>query len=187
MLSVYKKMALIAFFGLHIAVIVVYNLVGLKAYQKEIVFESLSDPGKKVYTQVKKILPRSVPVPIQVYSHYAGTDTGYSLFAPNVPSAIGVMFELKDSEGNVTVKFPSLNSLSGLDRFTGNLSTYRSFEELRPLLAYGWAVRMLEIYPDFTEVTVIIGSHRMPGMRDYQKGKRPKFVESARYEFALDD
>jgi hypothetical protein len=187
MLSVYKKIALIIFFGLHITVIVIYNLVGLKSYQREVVFESLSEPGKKVYTQVKKILPPRVPVPIQVYSHYAGTDTGYSLFAPNVPSAMGVIFELKDSEGNTTVKFPSLNSLSGLDRFTGNLSTYRSFEEIRPLMAYGWAIRMLEIYPEFTEVTVIIGSHRMPGIKDYVEGKRSEFVESARYEFALEE
>lgn len=186
MLSSYKKIALIAFFGLHVAVMVVYNLVGLKSYQREVVFESLSEPGQKVFTQLQNLFPRRVPLPVRVYSHYAGTDTGYSLFAPNVPSAIGVMFELKDSEGNMTMKLPSLNSLSGLDRFTGNLSTYRSFEELRPLLAYGWALRMLEIYPEFTEVTVIIGSHRMPTMSAYQEGKRPEFEELARYEFALE-
>ncbi|GAB5554981.1 MAG: hypothetical protein Sapg2KO_45720 [Saprospiraceae bacterium] len=186
MLQTYQKVLLLGFFTLHISAILWYNLYALNTYQKKEVFEQLSQPGQKAFLKLKHILPSNIPMVLRPYAHFVGTDTGYSLFAPNVPSAIGVMFELKDSEGNTTIKFPELESRSGLDRFTGNLSTYKSFEEMRPLLAYGWASRMLEIYPDYTAITVIIGSHRMPNMQAYQSGERSKFLETVRYEFELD-
>jgi hypothetical protein len=186
MLQTYQKVLLLGFFILHIGTICWYNLYALNTYQKPKVFEQLSKPGQQVFLKLKHILPSTIPVALRPYAHIGGTDTGYSLFAPNVPSGVGVMFELKDAEGNTTIKFPTLESRSGLDRFTVNLATYKSFEEIRPLLAYGWAIRTLEMYPDYTAITVIIGSHRMPNVQAYQAGERSKFIESVRYEFELD-
>lgn len=186
MLPTYQKVLLLGFFILHIGAICWYNLYALNTYQKPEVFEQLSKPGQQVFLQLKRVLPYTIPTALRPYAHLCGTDTGYSLFAPNVPSAVGVMFELKDAEGNTTIKFPELETRSGLDRFTVNLATYKSFEEIQPLMAYGWAARMLEIYPDFSAITVIIGSHRMPNMQAYQAGERPKFVEAVRYEFELE-
>lgn len=186
MLQTYQKVLLLGFFILHIGAICWYNLYALNTYKKPEVFEQLSTPGQQVFLKLKQILPMTVPKVLRPYAHFCGTDTGYSLFAPNVPSAIGVFFELKDKEGNTLIKFPELESRSGLDRFTVNLATYKSFEEIQPLMAYGWASRMLEIYPDYNAITVIIGSHRMPNMQAYRAGERSEFIETVRYEFELD-
>ena len=182
----YKKIGYLAFLALHLGIIINFNLFGLNGYQKTEVFEQLSNNGKRVFLAIKNYLPTRVPYVFVPYAHLAGIDTGYGLFAPNVPSAVSAAFELSDAAGRSTACLPMLNTREGLDRFNVNFNTFKKFEEIRPLLAYGWAIRMLELQPGYNKITVVIGSHIQPNMEANRQGERSKFVESVRYEFELD-
>lgn len=60
-----------------------------------------------------------------IYSEYAGTDSGYTFFSPNIPSAIQLIFKFDDCEnGNTKITDHFLNSYEGRLRFTslGRLS-----------------------------------------------------------------
>jgi hypothetical protein len=182
----YKKIGYLAFLALHLGIIVNFNLLGLNGYQKTEIFDQLSDNGKWVFMTIKNFLPSRVPSILVPYAHLAGIDTGYALFAPNVPSAVSVVFELTDADGPSAACLPMLNTREGLDRFNVNFNTFKNFEEIRPLLAYGWAIRMLELNPGHNKINVVIGNHNLPSMHDYRQGKRSQFIESVRYEFELD-
>jgi hypothetical protein len=182
----YKKIGYLAFLALHLGIIINFNLFGINGYQRVEVFEQLSNNGKRVFKAIQNYLPTRVPYLFVPYSHLAGIDTGYGLFAPNVPSAVSVAFELTDTAGRSTVSLPMLNTREGLDRFNVNFNTFKKFEEIRPLLAYGWAIRMLELQPGHNKITVVIGRHLQPSMEAYRKGERATFIESVRYEFELE-
>ena len=179
-------MGWLALLVFHCLVIANYNLIALKGYEEKHVFEQLSPNGQKVFAGLAPYMPNTVPTWVRPYAHYAGINTGYSLFAPNVPSAISVIFELTDPAGNSIAQLPILNSDEGLDRLSGNFSTFSSFEEIRELLTYGWAMRMLEINPGYTKIAVVVGSHRMPTMQAFREGVNPTFVEVGRYEYSLE-
>ncbi|AEE52929.1 hypothetical protein [Haliscomenobacter hydrossis] len=182
----YQKIGCLAFLALHLSIIINFNLFGINGYQRKEVFDHLSKNGQSVFTAIKNFLPTGISKVLEPYAHLAGIDTGYGLFAPNVPSAVSVAFELVDPAGQSTVSLPMLNTREGLDRFNVNFNTFKNFEETRPLLAYGWAIRMLELNPGHNKITVVIGSHIHPSMEAYRRGERSKFVESVRYEFELD-
>ena len=84
----YKKIGYLAFLALHLGIIVNFNLFGLNGYQRAEVFDQLSNNGKWVFMAIKNYLPTRVPSFFVPYAHLAGVDTGYGLFAPNVPSAV---------------------------------------------------------------------------------------------------
>lgn len=182
----FKKMGYLAFLALHLGLIINFNLLGLGGYQRAEVFDQLSANGQRVFMAIKHYLPTRVPSIFVPYAHLAGIDTGYGLFAPNVPSAVSAAFELTDAAGHSTACLPMLNTREGLDRFNVNFNTFKKFEEIRPLLAYGWAIRILELQPGYNKITVVIGSHLQPNMEAYRQGERAKFIESVRYEFELD-
>ena len=183
----YKKIGYLGFLALHLGIIINFNLFGLQGYQKAEVFDQLSRRGKQVFLAIKGFLPTRVPSLLVPYAHLAGIDTGYGLFAPNVPSAVSVAFELKDAAGHSTACMPLLNTREGQDRFNVNFNTFKKFEEIRPLLAYGWAIRMLELQPGHNKITVVIGTHIQPSLEAYRRGEQAKFEESVRYEFELGD
>lgn len=182
----YKKIGYLGFLALHLGIIINFNLFGLQGYQKLEVFEQLSANGKRVFLAIKNYLPSRVPYVFVPYAHLAGIDTGYGLFAPNVPSAVSAAFELSDAAGHSHACLPLLNTREGLDRFNVNFNSFKKFEEIRPLLAYGWAIRMLELQPGYNKITVMIGSHLQPSMEAYRQGERAKFIESVRYEFEME-
>lgn len=182
----HQKMAGLAFLALHLGLILYFNLFALNSYQRKEVFEQLSPNGQAVYSFIKNYLPAQFPSILAPYGHLAGIDTGYGLFAPNVPSSVSAVFELVDNAGHSRASLLQLNTREGMDRFNVNFNTFKDFEEIRPLLAYGWAIRMLELNPDCHKVNVVIGNHVLPSMQDHQKGVRTQFVESVRYEFELD-
>ncbi len=185
-MSPYKKLACLGFLLLHCFIILNYNLLGIKSYEKEHVFEELSPNGQRVFTAIQPAIPRNVPALVRPYAHFAGINTGYSLFAPNVPSAMAVIFELTNEAGESTVMLPMLNSTEGLARLHGNYNFFSAFEDFRELLAYGWAMRMLEMNPGYNKAAVVIGAHRMPSMEAYRNGKRSTFLENGVYEFKLE-
>lgn len=184
-MKIYQKIGWISLLVFHLAIIISYNLLGLQKYNEEQVYNQLSPNGQKVYSAVQPYFTKRIPSFLVPYAHLAGTDTGYSLFSPNVPSAMSVAFELTNPLGDTVAVLPGLNTREGTDRFYVNVNTYKSVEEIRTLLAFSWGVRTLEIYPGYTDVAVVLGSHRKPSMTDYRHGVRSHFVESARYEFAL--
>ena len=182
----YQKIGCLAFLALHLSIIINFNLFGIHSYQRKEVFDQLSKNGQSVFTAIKNFLPTRLSEVVLPYAHLAGIDTGYGLFAPNVPYSISVAFELVGPAGQSLACLPMLNTREGLDRFSVNFSTFKDFEEIRPLLAYGWAIRMLELNPGHSKINVVIGNHIQPSMKAYRQGERSKFIESVRYEFELD-
>ncbi len=186
-MKTYQKIGWICLLVVHFGVIVSFNLLGLQKYNEEEVFNQLSPRGQQVYAAVQPYFTKSIPSFLVPYAHLAGTDTGYSLFSPNVPSSMSVAFELSNPRGDTVAVLPTLNTREGTDRFYVNFNTYKSVEEMRTLLAFSWGVRTMEIYPGYTDVAVVLGSHRKPSMKDHRHGVQSHFVESARYEFTLNE
>ncbi len=186
-MKTYQKIGWICLLVVHLGIIVSFNLLGLQKYNDEEVYNQLSPRGQKVYSAIQPYFTSRIPSFLVPYAHLAGTDTGYTLFSPNVPSAMSVAFELSNPLGDTVAVLPTLNTREGTDRFYVNFNTYKSVEEMRTLLAFSWGVRTMEIYPGYTDVAVVLGSHRKPSMKDYRHGVQSHFVESARYEFTLND
>lgn len=163
-----------------------YSLQGMRTYKQENVFNQLSKFGQWVIQKIDPILEINLPGPLQKYAHFSGINTGYCLFAPNVPYGLGVAFEIRNDQDTI-LSMPLLNTREGLDRFNGNYNIYGAIEEIQDLLAYGWALRMLENHPKYNEIEVVVGLHRQPTMFEYRELKHePHFVEANRFIFQLD-
>ena len=184
----------LAFFVVHLLLIVVvclrdtFSLVGEGA---TIVPSSLEPASQKAEAiaaaAVGERLDISNPLRqfVALYTHAAGTHSGYSFFAPNVPSSYKVVFEFHTPDGQIEYDLPEI-ATRGTGLRLGNMldfigqTRYGGLREamLRSLAAASW-----QNHRDATLVRTVFGVIIVPPAEDYRKGERESYEVLYAYDF----
>lgn len=124
---------------------------------------------------------------VSTYVHLAGIETGYGYFAPNVPGTYALVFELHYPDGRTEYESPSVRSATAALRVAGLLDAIgrTPHDALREILVKTLAQSVWRKHPDVESVRAILGSVILPGVREFQAGKRESYEFLYAYDFSL--
>ena len=135
-------------------------------------------------------LPASNPVreALNTYVQLAGIETGYGYFAPNVPGGYRLVFELHYPDGRLEYELPSVSSAAAGLRIAGLLDSIgrTPYDALRELLVKTLTESVWREHPDVESVRAILGSIRLPTVREFKEGKRESYEFLYAYDFSLE-
>ena len=126
---------------------------------------------------------------IATYLHVAGIQTGYTFFAPNVPSYHRLNFELYYEDGRVEYASPHASSKAAalrLDSLLDRLADAR-YEPLREVVVKLLALSVWRQRPDVKKIRAVFGSVNTPDIIEFQRGERESFEAMFSYDFSLRD
>ena len=112
---------------------------------------------------------------IATYLDAAGSQAGYSFFAPNIPGYHKLVLELYHDDGRVE-----------LDNLLDRLANPR-YEPLQEKVVKMLAFSVWQEQPDVKSVRAIFGTVRQPGISDFEHGKRESFQPLFSFDFSLRD
>jgi hypothetical protein len=134
-------------------------------------------------------LPAGNPVreAVSTYVHVAGIETGYGYFAPNVPGSYVLVFEVHYPDGRIEYELPSVRSAPAGLRIAGLLDSIgrTPYDALREILVKTLAQSVWRKHPDVESVRAMLGSVRLPTVREFEKGKRESYEFLYAYDFSL--
>ena len=119
-----------------------------------------------------------------VYTYTAGIDSGYAFFAPNVPNAYRLVFELHYPDGRVEYDLPRVTTNSAGLRFAvllDHIGQTRS-DELREVMVKMVAYAVWREHPEAAMVRAVFGTALLPTADEYRRGTR----ESSQFLYAYD-
>ena len=124
---------------------------------------------------------------VALYTHAAGIHSGYSFFAPNVPSSYKVVFEFHSPDGNVEYDLPEIGTeATGLR--LGNLLDFighTRYPGLREFMLRRLAYASSRQHPKATSVRTVFGVITVPSAADYKDGERESYDVLYAYDFHL--
>jgi hypothetical protein len=152
--------------------------------------ENFSDKAQAVISIAlgQKLRPSNpVREMLSTYVNVAGIETGYGYFAPNVPGGYKLVFELHYPDGRVEYELPSVNSAAAGLRIAGLLDNIgrTRYDALREILVKTLAQSIWREHPDLKSVRAILGSVRLPSVREFEKGQREEYEFLYAYDFSL--
>jgi hypothetical protein len=126
---------------------------------------------------------------LTTYLHLAGIEAGYNYFAPNVPGGYKLVFELYYADGRVEYELPSASSAAAGMRIAGLLDSIgrTPYGKLREILVKTLAQSIWREHPDVESVRAMLGSVRLPTVREFEKGKRESYEFLYAYDFNLEN
>jgi hypothetical protein len=124
---------------------------------------------------------------IATYLHAAGSQAGYSFFAPNVPGYHKLTLELYYEDGHIEYDVPhvqggaaALRLDSLLDRLADPL-----YEPLREVTVKMLVLSVWQEHSDVKKIRALFGSVNPPNLSDFEHGKRESFQPLFSYDFSL--
>ena len=124
---------------------------------------------------------------ITSYLHAAGSQAGYSFFAPNIPGYHKLILELYYEDGHIEYDVPhvqggaaALRLDSLLDRLADPL-----YEPLREVTVKMLVLSVWQEHSDVKKIRAIFGSVNPPNISDFEHGKRESFQPLFSYDFSL--
>jgi hypothetical protein len=119
--------------------------------------------------------------------HIAGIETGYSYFAPNVPGSYKLVFELHYPDGRVEYELPSVGSAAAGLRVAGLLDKIgrTPYDALREILVKMLAQSIWRKHPEVKTIRAVLGSSRLPSVKEFEQGKRESYQFLYAYDFSL--
>jgi hypothetical protein len=138
----------------------------------------------------QKLLPSNpVREALNTYVQLAGIETGYGYFAPNVPGGYALVFELHYPDGRVEYELPLVSGAAAGLRIAGLLDTIgrTRHDVLREYLVKTLAGSIWRQHPDVESVRAIVGSIRLPTVREFTEGKRESYEFLYAYDFSLEN
>lgn len=124
---------------------------------------------------------------VALYTHAAGTNAGYSFFAPNVPNSYKVVFEFHNPDGKVEYDLPEIAADATGLRF-GNLLDFigqTHYPGLREAMLRRLAYASWRQHPDAVLVRTVFGIVSVPSIEDYRNGERESYDVLYAYDFHL--
>jgi hypothetical protein len=115
----------------------------------------------------------SVGRAIATYLHAAGIRSGYTFFAPNVPSNHRLTFELFYGDERVEYESPHVRNKAAtlcLDSLLDRLAE-RRYEPLREVVVKMLALSVWRQRPDVKKVRAIFASVDLPSISEFDQGK----------------
>jgi hypothetical protein len=135
----------------------------------------------------QKLLPSNpVREALNTYVQFAGIETGYGYFAPNVPGGYALVFELHYPDGRVEYELPSVRSAAAGLRIAGLLDKIgrTPYDALREHLVKILAQSIWREHPDAKSVRAIFGSVSLPSVSEFEHGKRESYEFLYAYDFS---
>jgi len=124
---------------------------------------------------------------IATYLHAAGIQAGYTFFAPNIPGYHRLTLELYYKDGRVEYESPHVSGKAAalrLDSLLDKLADAR-YEPLREVVVKMLALSVWRQRPDVKKIRATFGSVNLPGINDFEHGKRESFQPVFSYDFSL--
>jgi hypothetical protein len=124
---------------------------------------------------------------IATYLHAAGSQSGYTFFAPNVPGYYKLILELYYHDGRVEYDSPHVSGQAAALRLAGLLDRVAdpSYEPLREVVVKMLAFSIWREHPDVKKIRAIFGSVTPPSITDFEHGKRESFQPLFSFDFSL--
>ena len=123
---------------------------------------------------------------IVTYRHVAGIEVGYGYFAPTIPAAYKLVFELRYSDGRVDYALPRVRSRAGRLRMVGLLDEIgrtRS-DALRERLIKLLAAASWREHPEATKIRAIFGAILLPSIEEFERGQKQSYQFLYAYDFS---
>lgn len=127
-----------------------------------------------------------VRLAIATYLHASGIQTGYTFFAPNVPSHHRLTLELVYDDGRVEYKSPRAHGRAAalrLDSLMDRLAEDR-YKPVREVLVKRLAFSVWREHPEAKKIRAIFGSVNLPGINEFEQGKRETFHPMFSFDFS---
>ncbi len=124
---------------------------------------------------------------IATYLHAAGSQSGYTFFAPNVPGSYKLILELYYQDGRVEYDLPHVSGGAAALRLDSLLDRLADpgYEPLREVVVKMLALSVWREHPDIRKIRAIFGSVTPPSISDFEQGKRESFQPLFSYDFSL--
>jgi hypothetical protein len=124
---------------------------------------------------------------IATYLHAAGSQSGYTFFAPNVPGYYKLILELYYQDGRVEYDLPHVSGGAAALRLDSLLNRLADpgYEPLREVVVKMLAFSVWRDRPDVRKIRAIFGSVTPPSISDFEQGKRESFQPLFSYDFSL--
>ncbi len=194
----YSKRIHVAWFGIHFFLLTAVCLAGvfwLIAEGSTILPSAWDEYARKgelgaTWCLAKETGP-SNPVRrgIATYLHAAGTQAGYTFFAPNVPSQHRLTLELLYEDGRAEYESPHVRGKTAalrLESLLDRLSEER-YEPVREVLVKMLAFSVWREHPGVKKVRATFGAVNPPGMNEFEQGKTETFQPMFSFDFSLRD
>jgi hypothetical protein len=193
-----RKYIYVAWFSLHFLLIITFSCrdtLVLIAQGPTILPPSFKSFSQKAETVVSAVLGQKLaasnPVrqALATYLHIAGIETGYGYFAPNVPGSYKLVFELHYPDGRVEYELPRVGSAAAGLRVAGLLDKIgrTPYDALREHLVKMVAQSIWREHPEVKTVRAVFGSIRLPGVTQFEHGKRESYEFLCAYDFSPRD
>ena len=191
-----QKYFYLAWFSLHFLLIIAFSYrdtLGLVAQGPTIFPRSFKRFSQKAEAAMSAALGQRLAASnlvrqaIATYLHIAGIETGYNYFAPNVPGAYKLVFELHYPDGRVEYELPTVGSAAAGLRVAGLLDKIgrTPYDALREHLVKMVAQSIWREHPEVKTVRAVFGSIRLPGITEFEHGKRESYEFLYAYDFSL--
>jgi hypothetical protein len=124
---------------------------------------------------------------IATYLHAAGIQSGYTFFAPNIPSYHKLILELYYQDGRVEYDSPHVSGKAAALRLDSLLDRLANpaYEPLREVVVKMLAFSVWRERPDVEKIRAIFGSVNPPGISDFEHGKGESFQPMFSFDFSL--
>lgn len=185
-----------AWFGVHfllITAVCVAGLFSLVAEGATILPSALNHYSRTVELAAAWLLGKQsaatnpVRRGIATYLHAAGIQAGYTFFAPNIPGHHRLVLELDYGDGRIEYDSPRVGGKAAslrLDSLLDKLADGR-YEPLREVVVKMLALSVWQEHPDVKKVRATFESVNVPGISDFEHGKRESFEPMFSYDFSL--
>ena len=122
---------------------------------------------------------------IATYANLAGIEIGYGYFGPNVPGTFKLTFELCYPDGHVEYELPQVSSAAAGLRVSRLLDEIgqTNYDTLREILVRMLAESVWREHPEVTAVHAVFESVKLPGLNEFEHGKRESHQVFYMYDF----
>ena len=193
-----QKYFYLAWFSLHFLLIIAFScrdtlrLVVQGPTILPFSFRSFSQKAEAIISAaLGQRLAASNPVrqAFATYLNLAGIETGYNYFAPNVPGSYKLVLELHYPDGHVEYGLPRVSSAAAGLRVAGLLDKVgrTPYDALREHLVKMVAQSVWREHPEVKTVRAVFGSIRLPGITEFEHGKRESYEFLYAYDFSPRD
>lgn len=119
------------------------------------------------------------------YLQAVGIETGYGYFAPNVPDACKLVFELHYPDGRREYELPGVGSSAAGLRVMSLLEQLAQPESgpIREYVIKTLAYSAWRDHPEATMIRAVFGSIKLPSASQFRQGKRETYEVLCAYEF----
>jgi hypothetical protein len=185
-----------AWFGIHFLLITAVCLAGIFSLIAEgstILPSKLDTYARKAEIGTAWLLGKEAGLSSRVrqviatYLHAAGSQAGYTFFAPNVPSQHRLTLELFYGDGHVEYESPHVRSKAAalrLDSLLDKLPEKR-YEPVREVVLKMLAFSVWREQPDVKRVRATLKTVHLPSITEFEHGKAETLEPMFSFDFSL--